>query len=150
MNGTKPMSSNSYTLRIACDDQPGIVAAVTTAMASRGANIAESNQFWDRKTNKFFLRMSCLFPEELTKDAIELALKPSVDRFSLKLKVEDETRKPKIIIMVSKFDHAMLHLLYQIKTGWLKIRIIKMPSTRTCGIKPMEKSLIRSAFFSIE
>lgn len=128
MNGTKPMSSNSYTLRIACDDQPGIVAAVTTAMASRGANIAESNQFWDRKTNKFFLRMSCLFPEELTKDAIELALKPSVDRFSLKLKVEDETRKPKIIIMVSKFDHAMLHLLYQIKTGWLDAEVVAIVS----------------------
>ncbi|ATG48898.1 formyltetrahydrofolate deformylase [Celeribacter ethanolicus] len=122
------MSSNSYTLRIACDDQPGIVAAVTTAMASRGANIAESNQFWDRKTNKFFLRMSCLFPEELTKDAIELALKPSVDRFSLKLKVEDETRKPKIIIMVSKFDHAMLHLLYQIKTGWLDAEVVAIVS----------------------
>ncbi|MCA0042548.1 formyltetrahydrofolate deformylase [Celeribacter litoreus] len=122
------MSSNSYTLRIACDDQPGIVAAVTTAMSSRGANIAESNQFWDRKTNKFFLRMSCLFPEAIERDAIELALKPSVDRFNLKLKVEDETRKPKIIIMVSKFDHAMLHLLYQIKTGWLDAEVVAIVS----------------------
>ncbi|MBW6419169.1 formyltetrahydrofolate deformylase [Celeribacter sp. PS-C1] len=122
------MSSNSYTLRIACDDQPGIVSAVTTAMASRGANIAESNQFWDRKTNKFFLRMSCLFPEAIERDAIELALKPSVDRFNLNLKIADETRKPKIIIMVSKFDHAMLHLLYQIKTGWLDAEVVAIVS----------------------
>ncbi|WP_417264514.1 formyltetrahydrofolate deformylase [Celeribacter sp.] len=122
------MSSNSYTLRIACDDQPGIVSAVTTAMASRGANIAESNQFWDRKTNKFFLRMSCLFPEIIERDAIELALKPSVDRFNLNLKIADETRKPKIIIMVSKFDHAMLHLLYQIKTGWLDAEVVAIVS----------------------
>ena len=128
MNGTNPMSSNSYTLRIACDDQPGIVSAVTTAMASRGANIAESNQFWDRKTNKFFLRMSCLFPETIERDAIELALKPSVDRFNLNLKISDETRKPKIIIMVSKFDHAMLHLLYQIKTGWLDAEVVAIVS----------------------
>lgn len=122
------MSSNSYTLRIACDDQPGIVSAVTTAMASRGANIAESNQFWDRKTNKFFLRMSCLFPEAIERDAIELALKPAVDRFNLNLKIADETRKPKIIIMVSKFDHAMLHLLYQIKTGWLDAEVVAIVS----------------------
>ncbi|WP_321365067.1 formyltetrahydrofolate deformylase [uncultured Celeribacter sp.] len=122
------MSSKSYTLRIACDDQPGIVSAVTTAMASRGANIAESNQFWDRKTNKFFLRMSCLFPEAIERDAIELALKPAVDRFNLNLKIADETRKPKIIIMVSKFDHAMLHLLYQIKTGWLDAEVVAIVS----------------------
>ncbi|MBL4841623.1 MAG: ACT domain-containing protein, partial [Thalassospira sp.] len=42
------MSEHSYTLRIACDDQPGIVATVASALASRGANIIESNQFWDR------------------------------------------------------------------------------------------------------
>ncbi|SFJ81084.1 formyltetrahydrofolate deformylase [Celeribacter neptunius] len=122
------MSSKSYILRIACTDKNGIVASVSSAMSERGANIAESNQFWDRKTNKFFLRMGCLFPEETSKDAVELALKPAVDRFDLKLKVEDETRKPKIIIMVSKFDHAMLHLLYQIKVGWLDAEVAAIVS----------------------
>ncbi|EKE70451.1 MULTISPECIES: formyltetrahydrofolate deformylase [Roseobacteraceae] len=133
------MSSNSYILRVACDDQPGIVATISAAMSSRGANLAESNQFWDRKTNKFFLRMSCLFPESVTKDSVELALKPAVDRFSLKLKVEDETRKPKIIIMVSKFDHAMLHLLYQIKTGWLDAEVAAIVSNHEDARKVAEQ-----------
>ena len=133
------MSSNSYILRVAGDDQPGIVATISAAMSSRGANLAESNQFWDRKTNKFFLRMSCLFPESVTKDSVELALKPAVDRFSLKLKVEDETRKPKIIIMVSKFDHAMLHLLYQIKTGWLDAEVAAIVSNHEDARKVAEQ-----------
>ncbi|WP_404401404.1 formyltetrahydrofolate deformylase [Pelagibacterium halotolerans] len=122
------MSENSYILKLACDDQPGIVAAVTTALASRGANIVESNQFWDRQTNQFFLRISFSTPSEVSRDTLELALKPSVDRFDMKVKVEDLSRRPKIIIMVSKFDHAMLHLLYQIKAGWLNAEVVAIVS----------------------
>ncbi|SLN55732.1 Formyltetrahydrofolate deformylase [Aquimixticola soesokkakensis] len=122
------MTSKYYNLRIACDDKLGIVAAVASALSGRGANIAECNQFWDARTNKFFLRMGCIFPEAIAKDTVELALKPAVDRYDIKLKVEDKTRKPKIIIMVSKFDHAMLHLLYQIKTGWLDAEVAAIVS----------------------
>jgi formyltetrahydrofolate deformylase len=117
------VSEHSYTLRIACDDQPGIVATVASALASRGANIIESNQFWDRQTNQFFLRIATSTPENVSKAEIELMLNPAVDRFNMKLKIDDLSRRPKIIIMVSKFDHAMLHLLYQIKVGWLDAEV---------------------------
>lgn len=122
------MSENAYILKLSCHDKPGIVAAVTTALASRGANIVESNQFWDRQTNQFFLRIAFSTPEAVDREALELALKPSIDRFDIKLKVEDLSRKPKIIIMVSKFDHAMLHLLYQIKVGWLNAEVVAIVS----------------------
>ncbi|KZB54807.1 formyltetrahydrofolate deformylase [Thalassospira xiamenensis] len=122
------MSEHSYTLRIACDDQPGIVATVASALASRGANIIESNQFWDRQTNQFFLRIATSTPENVSKAEIELMLNPAVDRFNMKLKIDDLSRRPKIIIMVSKFDHAMLHLLYQIKVGWLDAEVAAIVS----------------------
>lgn len=133
------MSSNAYTLRITCEDKIGIVAAVTTAMAERKANIAESNQFWDRITNKFFLRTVCLFPDAVSKDEVEHALKPAVDRFDLKLKVEDHSRRPKIIIMVSKFDHAMLHLLYQIRVGWLDAEVVAIVSNHEDARRVVER-----------
>lgn len=122
------MSKDTYILRLSCTDQPGIVAAVTTALASRGANIIESNQFWDRQTNQFFLRIAFSAPATIDRDALELALKPATDRFDMKLKIEDRSRRPKIIIMVSKFDHAMLHLLYQIKVGWLNAEAVAIVS----------------------
>jgi len=122
------VSEHSYTLRIACDDQPGIVATVASALASRGANIIESNQFWDRQTNQFFLRIATSTPENVSKAEIELMLNPAVDRFNMKLKIDDLSRRPKIIIMVSKFDHAMLHLLYQIKVGWLDAEVAAIVS----------------------
>jgi formyltetrahydrofolate deformylase len=122
------MDENAYILKLSCHDKPGIVAAVTTALASRGANIIESNQFWDRQTNQFFLRIGFSTPKDVDRTALELALRPSIDRFDMKLKVEDLSRRPKIIIMVSKFDHAMLHLLYQIKVGWLNAEVVAIVS----------------------
>tara|TARA_R110000796_G_scaffold76184_1_gene170515 strand:- start:11948 stop:12805 length:858 start_codon:yes stop_codon:yes gene_type:complete len=133
------VSENSYILRIACDDQPGIVATVTSALASRGANIIESNQFWDRHTNQFFLRVGISVPAEIDKDSIVLTLNPAVDRFNMKLKVDVVSRRPKIIIMVSKFDHAMLHLLYQIKVGWLDAEVAAIVSNHEDARKVAEQ-----------
>lgn len=133
------MSENSYILRIACDDQPGIVATVTSALASRGANIIESNQFWDRHTNQFFLRVGISVPAGIDKDSIVLTLNPAVDRFNMKLKVDVVSRRPKIIIMVSKFDHAMLHLLYQIKVGWLDAEVAAIVSNHEDARKVAEQ-----------
>jgi formyltetrahydrofolate deformylase len=122
------MNDNSYIVRISCDDRPGIVAAVSTAMAYRGGNILESNQFWDRKTNQFFMRIVFSTPADVTRDAVEAALKPAVDRFAMKIKIGDLAQRPKIIIMVSRFDHALLNLLYQIKVGWLAADVVAIVS----------------------
>ncbi|MCA1493199.1 formyltetrahydrofolate deformylase [Ensifer sp. NBAIM29] len=122
------MSSNTYILTLSCDDRPGIVAAVTTELASVGANIAESNQYWDRSSNRFFMRIAFAAPPEREKDELETVLTPVIDRFEMKASLLDGSRKPKIIIMVSKFDHAMLHLLYQIRVGWLNAEVAAIVS----------------------
>jgi formyltetrahydrofolate deformylase len=122
------MTENKFILKLSCLDQPGIVAALTTALAARGANILESNQFCDRQTNQLFIRIAFAVPATTSREMLELALKPSVDRFDMKLKIEDLSRRPKIIIMVSKFDHGLLHLLYQIKVGWLNAEVAAIVS----------------------
>ncbi len=43
------MAENKFILKLSCLDQPGITAALATALASRGANIVEANQFCDRR-----------------------------------------------------------------------------------------------------
>jgi formyltetrahydrofolate deformylase len=113
---------------LSCSDRPGIVAAVTTELAALGANIAESNQFWDSETNRFFMRIAFQAPEGLAKDRIDRALKPAVERFDMKTSLVDQSRTPRMIIMVSKFDHAMLHLLYQIRVGWLRAEVAAIVS----------------------
>ena len=109
----------NFVLTLSCADRPGIVAAVTTELAALNANIAESNQFWDRETGTFFMRLAFTAPDGVDRNAIERALRPVVERFGMRTALLDEGRKKRIVVMVSKFDHAMLHLLYQIRVGWL-------------------------------
>ncbi|MEP9403694.1 formyltetrahydrofolate deformylase [Sphingomonas sp. VNH70] len=122
------MNEKSYVIRLGCPDQPGIVAAVTTALAGLGANILESNQFWDRQADHFFLRIAVTVAPDVTREAVEQALRPANAQFGLDLSVTDIAQRPKIIVMVSKFDHAMHHLLYQIKVRWLNADVVAIVS----------------------
>ncbi|MER9125853.1 formyltetrahydrofolate deformylase [Mesorhizobium sp. M0959] len=115
-------------LTLTCEDRPGIVAAVATELAMLGANLAESSQFWDRTSNRFFMRLAVEGDDSVSIASIERALKRAIDRFGLCVHTVDARRRPKIIIMVSKFDHAMLHLLYQIKVGWLNADVVAIVS----------------------
>ncbi|OOG74442.1 Formyltetrahydrofolate deformylase [Ensifer sp. M14] len=122
------MATNTFILVLSCDDKPGIVAAVTTELAGLGANIAESSQFWDRQTNSFFMRIAFQAPDGMVRDDVERALRPAVDRFQMRTTLTDAARRPKIVILVSKFDHALLHLLYQIRVGWLNAEVVAIVS----------------------
>lgn len=120
-------------LNLSCDDKPGIVAAVTTELAALGANISESNQFWDPLTNRFFMRIAFRVPARLSIDDVDRALRPAVDRYEMRIALSDQARRPRIVIMVSKFDHAMQHLLYQIRVGWLDAEVAAIVSNHeTC------------------
>jgi formyltetrahydrofolate deformylase len=112
-----------FVLTLSCADRPGIVAAVTTELAALDANIAESNQFWDRETGTFFMRLAVSAPDGVDRAAIERALKPAIERFAMRTALVDEGRRKKIVVMVSKFDHTLLHLLYQIRVGWLDAEV---------------------------
>src|SRR5512134_3478553 len=122
------MPGTSFVVTLTSEPLPGIIAAVSTGIADLGGNIAETHQHWDRPTDRFFLRVAFFGPEGLTVEAVEQALASAVDRFGLDLKVTDAARPPKIIAMVSKFDHALLHLLYQIRVGWLHAEVAAIAS----------------------
>jgi formyltetrahydrofolate deformylase len=122
------MSETAFVLTLASEPLPGIIAAVTTALGGLDGNITETHQHWDRPTNRFFLRVAFVGSDTLTVAAIEQALAPAVERFALDLQVADATRPPRIIAMVSKFDHALLHLLYQIRVGWLRADVAAIVS----------------------
>ena len=117
-----------FVLTLSCADRPGIVAAVTTELAALDANISESNQFWDQETGTFFMRLAFSAPAGIGRDALERALRPAIERFGMRTSLVDAGRKKRIVVMVSKFDHAMLHLLYQIRVGWLDAEVAAIVS----------------------
>jgi len=122
------MPQHSFVLTLSCEDRPGIVAAITTELFAVGANIAESNQFWDRQTGRFFMRLAFTAPDNVSRDDVERVLKPAFERFGMKTALTDQARRPKLLILVSKFDHALLHLIYQNRVGWLDAEIVAIVS----------------------
>ncbi|MEX5727313.1 formyltetrahydrofolate deformylase [Rhodovulum iodosum] len=122
------MPSTSFILTLTCADQRGIVAAVSNALSALGGNIQESNQFRDTQRNRFFMRIAFHTEEPATVEALEARLAPIFTAFGMDAHLVDAERRPKIILMVSKFDHALLHLLYQIRVGWLEAEVAAIVS----------------------
>lgn len=122
------MSEKNWTLTLYCQDRPRIVATVTTAIADIGGNIAESAQFWDRSTNRFFMRLAFVTPCEVERATVETVLNPVLSRFEMTAQLTDADVLPRIIIMVSKFDHCLQQLLYDIRLGWLKAEVVAIVS----------------------
>jgi len=122
------MDLKNFTINLSCDDKPGIVAGVATELAAIGGNIVESAQHRDAPSNRFFMRVAFEAPAEVSREKIENLLSSVVTRFDMKIKITDDTATPTIILMVSKFDHAMLHILYQIRVGWLKAKVVAIVS----------------------
>jgi len=111
-------------LTLACCDRPGITARVTGFLFERGCNILDAQQFNDRTANggedRFFMRVvfdpDCATAERLRVDFTGLA-----GEFKMEWKMARESRPRRTIIMVSKFDHCLVDLIYRWRTGELPI-----------------------------
>jgi len=116
-----------HIMTLTCDDRPGIVAAVSTALLSVSANIVENQQYSDEATDLFFMRT--VFDAEgheveRVLDAIRES--PAIAHHHLAARPEDEHCRT--VILVSKFDHCLLDLLYRWKSGDLPIDIVAVVS----------------------
>jgi formyltetrahydrofolate deformylase len=127
------MTDKNWVLTLSCQDRPRIVATVTAAIAAQGGNILESAQFWDRSTNRFFMRIAFAAAADAGRHALDAALAPAVSEFGMETTLTDADKLPRIIIMVSKFDHCFEHLLYQIRVGWLKATVSAVVSNHEAG-----------------
>ncbi len=121
-------ADRTHILNLSCTDRPGIVARVTTSIAAIGGNIAESAQYWDRSTDRFFMRIAFTAPAEVGPGVIQGALKSAIDQFGMAFTLTDGDRVPRILVLVSRFDHCLQHLLYQIRVGWLRAEVVGIVS----------------------
>jgi len=103
-------------LLVTCPDAPGIVAAVSGFLQAHGANITALDQHTtDPEGGTFFMRAEFTTPHlDLGADALETAFDQAVAApFQMDWQLDDATRRKRVAIMVSKFDHALLELLWR-------------------------------------
>jgi formyltetrahydrofolate deformylase len=74
------------------------------------------------------MRIAFTAPAAATRESIADALTEARSRFGMTLSVDDADRIRPILILVSRFDHALEHLLYQVKVGWLRAEVAAIVS----------------------
>ena len=111
-----------------CEDQPGIVHAMTSAVLACGGNIIENQQFSDPTTNSFVMRTR--FETSQNLDGATKALKDGLSKFNPNLRIRPTDQKPRVVVMVTKESHCLRDLLYLVELGELRIEIPLVISNR--------------------
>jgi formyltetrahydrofolate deformylase len=115
--------SQRYTARllIACPDRPGIVAAVSGFLFERGANIVSSHQYsTDPSGGRFFLRTEFFLEPTVDRDSFQAGLQQEVGtRFGMDWEIRWWGQRRRIAILVSRYDHCLLDLLWRWRRGEL-------------------------------
>jgi formyltetrahydrofolate deformylase len=113
-------------LLVSCADRPGIVAAITAFLRDRAANIIQSDQYsTDPKAGSFFMRLAVHVPDLrncLTQMSREFASEVA-DPLSMTFQLRDAAVPKRVAIMVSRYDHCLLDLLWRAGRGELKIDV---------------------------
>jgi len=117
-------------LLIACDDQPGIVAAVAGVLATHGANIISLDQHsTDSEGGRFFQRTVIhLDGLAAARIALEADLDVVAQRFGMEWSLHDTARRKRVAIFVSKYDHCLMELLWRTQRGQLEVDVTMVVS----------------------
>lgn len=115
-------------LTLACADRPGITARVTGFLFERNCNILDAQQFNDRADAKvfggggdrFFMRV-VFDPDGSTAEGLRTDFAALAGAYAFEWTMVTEDRPRRTIILVSKFDHCLVDLLYRWRTGELPI-----------------------------
>ena len=113
------------TILIHCEDQKGIIAAVTNFILKVEGNIIYIDQHVDVEQNVFFMRLEC----ELTNSSISLSsIKDDFQQtiastFMMIWEIYTKEQKPKMVLFVSKYDHCLFDILGRFSAGELNVEI---------------------------
>ncbi|MEU6037117.1 formyltetrahydrofolate deformylase [Actinomadura sp. NPDC047616] len=132
-------SASEYVLTLSCPDRPGIVAAVSGLLAERGCNIVESQQFGDRDSGTFFMRVQFVALPDTDPDELRGAFASLGPELGLDWRLHDTAERTRVLIMVSKGGHCLNDLLYRQRSGLLDIDIVAVVSNHP-DLRPLTQS----------
>jgi len=118
--------STSHILTLIIPDAPGIVHAVSAGLLDVDGNITENAQFGDPGSHLFCLRTVVETPSDdpaVVDAAVRARLAAAGHTNSIRLNVRRADHRPRVLIMVSKFDHCLVDLLYRWRNNMLPIDI---------------------------
>ncbi|GAA4045366.1 formyltetrahydrofolate deformylase [Parerythrobacter jejuensis] len=114
-------------LTLSCADRPGITANVTGFLFEHGCNILEAQQFNDRESDRFFMRIE-FDPQSSRREDLRADLAAYAARMEMEWNLVRRDRPRRVLFMVSKFDHCLASLLYRWRIGELPLEPVAIVS----------------------
>ncbi|MFJ8081671.1 formyltetrahydrofolate deformylase [Streptomyces sp. NPDC096205] len=114
---------HQYALTLSCPDSPGIVHAVTGYLLGIGGDILDSQQYGDRQSGIFFLRVHFALGRPMTPQELGTEFSDTAARFSMTWQFHDMAAPTRVLVMVSKYGHCLNDLLFRAATGALPVQI---------------------------
>jgi formyltetrahydrofolate deformylase len=111
---------NTGILLLSCPDTKGVVASVADFIYRHNGNILHADEHADEGSNLFLMRIE-FDPSDfdIPLPSLSQHFEPLAHRFQMRWRLAQSSYRPKMIILVSKYDHCLVDLLYRHRSGEL-------------------------------
>jgi formyltetrahydrofolate deformylase len=110
---TPAPATTTMRLLVSCPDRPGIVSAVSRFLFDSGANIIRSAQYsTDPSGGTFFLRTEFALAADAQERVAE-RFGLVAERFDMTWRIWDASKHKRVAVLVSRYDHCLVDLLYR-------------------------------------
>ena len=119
----------TYRLVIACPDRVGIVAKVTTFLATYNGWITEASHHSDPANGWFYMRneiKASSLPFDI--ESFRMAFEPIAREFQMRWHVADSAQAKRIVLMASKESHCLADLLHRLHSHELDGEVVAVIS----------------------
>jgi formyltetrahydrofolate deformylase len=115
---------SSCVLLLSCPDRKGVVAGVSGFIYQHGGNILHADEHGDLDSNTFLMRVE-FDPAEFDFPLTDFGLHfgEIARKFEMRWRVALSDVRPRVAILVSKYDHCLVDLLYRHQSGELACEI---------------------------
>jgi formyltetrahydrofolate deformylase len=135
----RPQPGHEFVLTLSCEDRPGLVFAVSSYLVQHRGNILSSQQFDDRGTGRFFMRVVAEISGGGDLEELRTAFRPVAESFGMSWELVDAATPTRTLLMVSKFGHCLNDLLFRYGAGDQGIAIPAIVSNHP-DFEPMAKT----------
>ena len=118
-------------LLVSCRDRPGLVAAISSFLHARGANIVQSDQdTTDPSGGLFVARVVFRLPGlGARRDVLAREFADEVAAgYDITFRLRVAAERPRVAVFVSRLDHCLLDLLWRWRRGDLPVDVVQVVS----------------------
>jgi formyltetrahydrofolate deformylase len=138
-----PIKRKSAVLLLSCPDRKGVVSSIAGYVFQHGGNILHADEHSDVDSGTFLMRVEFDPAEfDIPLNDFTRHFSPIAAEFDMQWRLAQSQYRPRIAILVSRYDHCLVDLLYRHQSGELGCEI-------PCIVSNHEESQAIAEFYRI-